>query len=142
MRGLLRGEGLVAAGLRYGLAGGINTLVGFSAVLLFDLGLRLHPNLANILGNLVGVACSYGLSRYFVFAARAPSRGGLLRYVTAVALAFGAAQAALTLAGLVLSGAAAERALAQALAAVAYSATFFLLSHYWVFRAASPAADG
>ena len=56
--------------LRYGLAGVINTLVGFSIIVALDVGLRLSAHLANAIGYAVGICVSFALSKLFVFRAR------------------------------------------------------------------------
>lgn len=135
----LRSQGFWASALRYGLAGVFNTLVGFGLILFLDLGLDVQPNLANAIGYAVGIAVSYVLSRLFVFRGRSARAGGLRRYLAAVALAFLANQAVLTVANLLLPASELASALAQACAAVAYSGALFLLSHYWAFAGSEPA---
>jgi putative flippase GtrA len=123
---------LVSA-LRYGLAGVVNTLVGFSIIVALDVGLGLDPHLANAVGYAVGICVSFALSKLFVFKARRTARSAPLRYVVAVAAAFALNQGVLTLARLVLPEAPLWRVAAQGSAAVSYTAALFLLSHFWVF---------
>ncbi|ATC31002.1 GtrA family protein [Caulobacter vibrioides] len=135
-----RRDFLVSA-LRYGLAGVFNTLVGFSIILILDLGLGLAPHLANAIGYAVGVCVSFVLSKVFVFKARKPTRSAPLRYVIAVAAAFALNQGVLTLAKLVLPTGALWSVAAQGSAAVSYTAALFLLSHFWVFAQAPNAGE-
>jgi putative flippase GtrA len=123
---------LVSA-LRYGVAGVLNTLVGFSIILALDLGLHLDPHLANAIGYAVGICVSFALSKLFVFKARKTTRSAPLRYVVAVAVAFGLNQGVLTLAKLALPHGALWSVAAQGSAAVTYTAALFLMSHFWVF---------
>lgn len=123
---------LVSA-LRYGLAGVVNTLVGFSIIVALDVGLRLPAHLANAIGYAVGICVSYVLSKVFVFKARRTTRSAPLRYVAAVAAAFALNQGVLTLAKLVLPSGTLWSVAAQGSAAVSYTAALFLLSHFWVF---------
>lgn len=123
---------LVSA-LRYGVAGVFNTLVGFSIILALDLGLHLDPHLANAIGYAVGICVSFALSKLFVFKARRTTRSAPLRYVVAVAVAFGLNQGVLTLAKLILPHGAPWSVAAQGSAAVTYTAALFLMSHFWVF---------
>lgn len=119
--------------LRYGVAGVFNTLVGFSIILALDLGLHLDPHLANAIGYAVGICVSFVLSKVFVFKARRTTRSAPVRYVIAVAIAFGLNQGVLTLAKLFLPTGKLWSVAAQGSAAVTYTAVLFLLSHFWVF---------
>lgn len=124
------------AAVRYGLAGLLNTAVGFSAVLVFDLAVGLSSSLANLLGNLVGIVVSFFLSRLFVFSDRKTGRSSAVRYAIAVLVALGAAQVAILIGGPIAGQLGLGTVMLQAAAAVAYSGSLFLLSHYWVFRSA------
>lgn len=134
-----RREFLISA-LRYGLAGVVNTLVGFSIIVALDVGLHLPAHLANAIGYAVGICVSFGLSKFFVFKARRTTRSAPLRYAVAVAAAFALNQGVLSLAKLVLPPGALWSVAAQGSAAVSYTATLFLLSHFWVFAHADEAA--
>lgn len=135
-----RRDFLISA-LRYGLAGVFNTLVGFSIILVLDLGLGLDSHLANAVGYAVGICVSFVLSKVFVFKARKTTRSAPLRYVVAVAAAFALNQGVLTLAKLVLPTGALWSVAAQGSAAVSYTAALFLLSHFWVFAQAPKAGE-
>nr|WP_172263636.1 GtrA family protein [Caulobacter sp. RHG1] len=119
--------------LRYGLAGVINTLVGFSIIIALDVGLGLDAHLANAVGYAVGICVSFALSKLFVFKDRQTKARAPLRYLTAVALAFAINQGVLTLARFVVPPGAVFDVAAQGAAVVSYTATLFLLSHFWVF---------
>ncbi len=123
---------LVSA-LRYGVAGVFNTLVGFSIIVALDSGLHLDPHLANAIGYAVGICVSFALSKFFVFKARRTGRSTPVRYAVAVAVAFALNQGVLTLAKLVLPHGGLWNVAAQGAAAVSYTGTLFLLSHFWVF---------
>lgn len=131
---------LLLSALRYGLAGLLNTLVGFSIIVALDVGLHLDPHLANAVGYAVGICVSFLLSRFFVFRARKTGRGVSLRYVVAVGSAFVLNQGVLTLARLWAPHGAIWHVAAQGAAAVSYTAALFLLSHYWVFAHATEEA--
>lgn len=123
----------LASALRYGLAGVVNTLVGFSIIVALDVGLHVPAHLANAIGYAVGICVSFALSKLFVFRARRPARSAPVRYVIAVASAFALNQGVLTLAKLALPQGDLSSVAAQGAAAVSYTATLFLLSHFWVF---------
>jgi len=119
--------------LRYGLAGVVNTLVGFSIIVALDVGLRLPAHLANAIGYAVGICVSFVLSKVFVFRARRTTRSAPVRYLVAVAAAFALNQGVLTLARLLAPHGALFDIAAQGAAVVSYTGTLFLLSHFWVF---------
>lgn len=119
--------------LRYGLAGVINTLVGFSIIVALDVGLRLSAHLANAIGYAVGICVSFALSKLFVFRARQARPRAPMRYALAVALAFVVNQGVLTLARWLAPHGGLFDVAAQGAAVVSYTVTLFLLSHFWVF---------
>lgn len=126
--------------LRYGAAGVVNTLIGFSIIVALDVGLHLDPHLANAVGYAVGICVSFGLSKLFVFRARRTARSAPLRYVVAVAAAFALNQGVLSVARWLLPPGARFDLVAQGAAVASYTAALFLLSHFWVF-AHRPTAD-
>jgi putative flippase GtrA len=132
-----RREFLVSA-LRYGVAGVLNTLVGFSIIVALDVGLHLPAHLANAIGYAVGICVSFVLSKVFVFKARKTTRSAPVRYVVAVAGAFALNQGVLTVAKLALPSGALWNVAAQGAAAVSYTGALFLLSHFWVFAEGKP----
>ncbi|MDB5426166.1 MAG: hypothetical protein JWR47_298 [Phenylobacterium sp.] len=130
----------VGQAARFGLAGVVSTAVGFAVIAVLDAGLHVAPALANAAGYLVGVPVGFMLNRGYVFRhGGAPGAAGL-RYLAAVAIAFGLNQVVLRLAGQVLGpalGPGAPAHLAAQLAGMAtYTLTTFLLARYWVFRTA------
>jgi len=132
---------LAALIARFGLAGLINTAVGFSVVCLLDIVLKLPPAVANAGGYAVGIAVSFVLNRVFVFRSRtsAPSAG--LRFLLAAALAFALNQVVLRLVGAILGAGVLQHLAAQALAMAVYSVSLFVLCRSWVFRPGA-ASDG
>lgn len=121
---------------RFGLAGLVNTAVGFTVVVVLDPVLGLPPALANALGYLVGIAVGFVLNRGFVFRSQGAARTTGVRYVVAAAAAFLLNQAVLRGMGQLLGAGSARRLLAQAAAMAVYSAALFVLCRFWVFRAA------
>lgn len=124
--------------LRYGMAGALNTAIGYAVIAALDIGLGVDSHLANLAGYLVGLSISYLLQRSFVFQSQAPHRRSLVRYGMAAAAAFLLNQAVLSLGLRVLGGEDLDRAIAQLCAIGAYSIVFFALLKLWVFRAAPP----
>lgn len=127
-----RRDFLVSA-LRYGLAGVVNTLVGFSIIVALDVGLHLPAHLANAIGYAVGICVSFGLSKLFVFRDRQARPRAPVRYLVAVAIAFAVNQGVLSLARWLAPHGAVFDIAAQGAAVVSYTGTLFLLSHFWVF---------
>jgi putative flippase GtrA len=130
--------GLIA---RFGLAGLVNTAIGFAVVVVLDPVLNLPPALANAAGYAVGMAVGFVLNRGFVFRSRTGLPAAGLRYVIAAASAFVLNQGVLRLAGMALGGGAARHLIAQGMAMAVYSVALFVLCRLWVFKtdANSPA---
>lgn len=121
---------------RFGLAGALSTVAGFAVIAGLDAGLHVAPALANAAGYAVGVPLGFALNRGFVFRhGGAPGAAGL-RYLAAVALAFGLNQLVLRVAGPVLGAGAAAHLAAQLAGMASYTLVTFLLARYWVFRPA------
>jgi putative flippase GtrA len=125
--------------VKYGAAGVVNTLVGFSIIMALELGLHVEAHLANAAGYAVGVCVSFVLSRLFVFGKGRDLKSAGARYIVAVLAAFALNQLVLTLARLVLPPIPLGQTAAQAAAAVSYTGALFLMSHFWVFAAPKPA---
>jgi putative flippase GtrA len=118
---------------RYSVVGFINTVVSYAIILM---GLRLGAGDygANAVGYLVGIALSYILQRRWAFAVKTPpSIREAARFCAAAVLAYGTNLCVIHLArsmGYIGNPA------AQAIAMIAYSFTFFVLSRYVVFARA------
>lgn len=124
---------MMAVLLRYCAVGLVNTAVGYSIILMgLWLGLGDYP--ANAAGYIVGIIVSYVLQRRWAFAVTTPpTLREATRFCAAAALAYGANLGVIHVArslGYVANP------VAQAIAMVAYSATFFLLSRFVVFAPA------
>lgn len=120
---------------RFALVGGLNTAAGLGAIVFAQSVLQLDAYLANLCGYAVGLTVSFTLNARWTFAgAKRPGASAL--FLLAFAIAYGVNLAMLT--GLLHLGA--SRLFAQASAFAAYSATFFVLSKFVVFRPLAPAA--
>src|SRR5579871_129186 len=125
---------------RFGLAGLVNTGVGFAVIVALDLGLGVAPALANAGGYAVGTVVGFALNRTFVFRSRTGVAASGARFAAAALAAFVLNQAALRAAGLALGGGALAHLGAQLCGVATYSTTLFLLCRLWVFRASLPRA--
>jgi putative flippase GtrA len=119
---------------RFGLAGLINTAIGFAVVVVLDPVLGLSPPLANAAGYAVGISVGFVLNRGFVFRSRTGLPAAGLRYLIAAACAFVLNQIVLRVAGAVLGGGSVQHVAAQLMAMAVYSVALFFLCRLWVFR--------
>ena len=133
---MTRTIGLIA---RFGLAGLVNTAVGFGVIVLLDPVLGLPPALANALGYAAGMASGFALNRGFVFRSHGALPATGLRYAVAVASAFALNQGVLRVMGALLSAGPIMRLAAQLAAMAAYSVFLFVACRAWVFRPAAAA---
>ena len=115
---------------RFGLAGIVNTVIGYSAIVLC-LSAGFGDYLANAIGYGTGFLLSFALNRRFTFGLRGPVRKGeIARFALALALAYAANLAVLTL-GRTIFGE--GHALVQFPALATYTVVFYVLSARLVF---------
>jgi putative flippase GtrA len=119
---------------RFGLAGLINSAVGFAVIVLLDPGLHAPPALANAAGYAVGMGVAFLLSRGFVFRSRSGLAASGARFALAASAAFVLNQGVLRAAGVAFGGGALAHVAAQLTAMAAYTASLFVLCRLWVFR--------
>lgn len=123
---------------RFFAAGLVNTAIGLSTIAALDLGLHVHPHLANAVGYAGGMTSGYLLNRMFVFRARGDWGATGLKYLIAIGVAFFANQVVLTAGAPLYGPQPLGRLLAQVTAMVSYTGLTFLLYRLWVFRPQSP----
>jgi putative flippase GtrA len=119
--------------LRFGIVGGLNTVIGGCTIVALEWGCGVHPLLANAAGFASGMIAGFLLTRTFVFRERTRNRWIVVRYTIAVALAFALNQVVLAL----LNGRlpkAPGAIFAQGAAIVSYTIACFILCRFWVFR--------
>lgn len=116
--------------LRFALVGVANTAVGYGVILLFQYALGAPPVAANLAGYSIGSLLSYGLNRLFVFQSRRTHLHALPR--------FGAATVGCFLLNLLVLqsciGLGMPAFLAQALAVMSYTISFYFVNRFLVFR--------
>jgi putative flippase GtrA len=118
---------------RFGLAGLVNTAVGFGVIVLLDPVLGLPPALANAIGYAAGMATGFVLNRSFVFRSDGALPATGLRYAIAVAASFALNQAVLGAMGSLLGVGSFRHLAAQAAAMAVYSTALFVICRVWVF---------
>jgi len=127
---------LIALIARFGLAGLVNTGIGFAVIAGLDVGLHVSPSLANAAGYLVGMGVGFVLNRRFVFKSQTSARATAPRYIAVVLAAFALNQLILRLAGASLGQGALPHLAAQLCGMAVYTLAVFLACRFWVFRAA------
>lgn len=116
---------------RFGVAGGINTAIGFGVILGLT-ALAVAPAIANAAGYAVGVGFSFLLSKHFVFRSKAKGVWELGPFICCFASAFILNQIVLDAAINILG----MRPLWAQLSSIgAYCAIMYLLQRYMVFGA-------
>lgn len=133
LRTLLSPSSILNQLVRFGLVGVVNTAVGFSVIVCLMTFARWSPVAANIGGYAVGLTVSYFLNRRFTFKTRKTASVPFVRYVGVFAICYGLNMAVLLL---LIEQTATHPIIAQAVAMVAYSASFFILCRVLVFPAA------
>jgi putative flippase GtrA len=122
--------------LRFGIAGGLNSVIGGCTILALEGGCGVHPLVANAAGFASGMIAGFLLSRTFVFRERTRNRWIAVRYTIAVASAFALNQVVLALLNDRLPKAPGA-VFAQGAAMASYTIACFILCRFWVFRRAT-----
>lgn len=116
---------------RFLLVGVANTSVGYLAILIAHYGFGFSPITSNVLGYAIGTLISYSLNRSYTFSSTRPHAVVLPRFILSVLVSFGVNLAVLHVC---LDNFIMPVAFMQAIAVVAYTITFYILSRYIVFR--------
>jgi putative flippase GtrA len=127
---------LAALIARFGLAGLVNTGIGFAVIAGLDVGLHVSPPLANAAGYVVGMGVGFVLNRRFVFKSQTSARATAPRYIAVVLAAFALNQLILHMAGAALGQGALPHLAAQLAGMAVYTVAVFLACRFWVFRVA------
>ncbi len=127
---------LAALAARFGLAGLVNTGIGFAVIAGLDVGLHVSPPLANAAGYLIGMGVGFVLNRRFVFKSQVKARATAPRYIAVVLAAFALNQLILRAAGASLGQGALPHLAAQLAGMAAYTLVVFTACRFWVFRSA------
>jgi putative flippase GtrA len=125
---------------RFGVAGLVNTAIGFLVIEVLDVGFGVQSNLANGCGYAVGIGTGFILNHGFVFRYQG-GRGVVARYLLAVLFAFLVNQAVLVGVHHLLGSAAIMRTAAQLAGMVSYTTLTFILCRQWVFKPAPSDAE-
>ncbi|HEX6705486.1 MAG TPA: GtrA family protein [Albitalea sp.] len=117
--------------LRFVAVGSLNTLLGFSVIVLLTQGFGVGDVPANLAGFALGACSSYVLNKTFTFGSRKPHAHAAPAFVLMLGACMAANLAVLLLALHVLH---LPSIVAQALAVLAYNVLFFLGSRLVVFK--------
>ena len=118
--------------IRFLMVGVVNTVVGYSAILTFQLVLGMPATLANACGYLVGMLLSYALNRRFTFKSQRGHRASMPAFAVVAAACYGINLLVLTL--VMTFAPLVPAALAQAVAVAAYTLSFYVASRHLVFH--------
>ena len=117
--------------LRYAIAGGINTVVGYGAFLMALRWINLSPGISNAIGYAIGLSVAFTLNGFFVFKnARLSLRAGM-RFTIGFAIAFALNQATLFCLIRVFQ---IIPEIAQIFAMATYTLVFYLINKYLVWN--------
>jgi len=126
--------GLIGLISRYGLAGVVNTAVGYAVIAGLDVGLHVPPHLANATGYLVGLGVGFVLNRKFVFHYHSRGRATALRYGLVFLAAFALNQLVLHMVVTLLGPGRLQHLCAQLCGMAVYTLAMFPACRFWVFR--------
>lgn len=121
--------------LAFGMVGVINTLVGYSVIYACMLGLGMGAVASNVAGYAVGLCCSFVLNRRLTFRSGGSAQGEVVRFLATFVIAYLVNLGVLLLS---IDHVGVPAVYAQVIAGVAYTGVFFVLSKWFVFRAATP----
>lgn len=116
--------------IRYGLAGVINTAVGYGTFLIAFQWADFSPAIANMMGYILGLSVAFILQRLFVFKPTVFSYVMIARFLCSFFIAFGFNQIVLAL--LVYSDIVRVE-ISQIFAMAAFTVLFYLFNKYFVF---------
>lgn len=114
---------------RYACAGGLNTVVGLSAIFLF-MEFGFAPVLANIFGYLIGLTLGFFTARLFVFESSGKLSYETFRYLLSFSISFMCNLCVLILAMDIFN---ITKHIAQLCAIIVYITMMYLLNRYFVF---------
>ncbi|PAF47382.1 hypothetical protein BKH46_04700 [Helicobacter sp. 12S02634-8] len=116
--------------LRYLLVGGVNTALGFGVIFAL-MYVGWGAELANLLGYICGLICSYLLNKTFTFKSKNPHKRDFLRFLLAMGIAYGVNLLILLVCYRLLH---INAYLSQIIAGVAYTLSGYCLSKFWAFK--------
>lgn len=116
--------------VKYGLAGVINTIIGYGIFLIAYEWIKFSPEIANAIGYLFGLCAAFILNKMFVFKKGKISFALLMRFLLAFFVAFAANQITLII---LINHSSLWVEVAQIFAMATYTILFYLLSKYFVF---------
>lgn len=125
--------------LAFGMVGVINTLVGYAVIYTCMLALGMGAVASNVAGYAVGLCCSFVLNRRLTFRSGGSAGAEVWRFLAAFLVAYAINLLILLLC---IDQLGVPPVYAQVVAGVGYTAVFFVLSKWFVFRTPSDVAAG
>ena len=119
---------------KYLIAGLVNTVVGYGVFWISLRWANYSPETANAIGYAFGLLVAFLLNRFFVFVAASSTIFTVIRFIFAFAIAFAINQATLYFCFRILM---IPAEIAQIIAMVSYTITFYLLNKYYAFKLAN-----
>jgi putative flippase GtrA len=123
----------------FGMVGVINTLVGYAVIYTCMLALGMGAVASNVAGYAVGLCCSFVLNRRLTFRSDGSARAEVLRFIATFLVAY---TINLLILLLCIERLGVPPVYAQVVAGVGYTAVFFVLSKWFVFRPRSRELTG
>ena len=127
---MLRRIKWIAELVRYGIAGVVNSIIGYAIFFVAFRIIGLSPQISNALGYCIGLSVTFAINRYFVFDGARFNVQSALRFIVCFAVAFALNQGSLVL--LIESGFA-KPEMAQVFAMSLYTVAFYLMNKHIVW---------
>ena len=116
--------------LRYILAGTLNSIIGYSSIIILETIVHLSPQISNLFGYIIGICCSFFLNNNFVFNKRVNRKGNIFsKFLTCCLIAYSINFLLLNL----LLNMGLESLIAQGLSMICYSIVFYFICKFYVF---------
>lgn len=117
--------------IRYGIAGVINTIVGYGVFILLVYIVAINPFFANIISYIVAICIAYILNKLFVFKNKNSNKQNIIKFLIAFFIAFTINFISLFI---FLNIFKLSPAVGQIFAMIIYTTVFFLLNKFYVFN--------
>lgn len=117
--------------IRYGIAGIINTFIGYSIFIALVYLLNINLYYSNIIAYFLGLCMAFILNKYFVFNVKQTTKTDVIKFFVSFFIAYGTNIFVLFLCFNIFN---LNPATSQVLAMVSYTVNFYILNKLIVFR--------